>query len=74
MRKPLTATLLLAGHLLVGTLAPVAARAETPPPSGPHHASSHDDHYRCMYHCAARGYPGYATRAPTAAGSRPSGD
>jgi|SRR5882724_4177677 len=59
MRKPLTATLLLAGHLLLGALTPVAAQAAMPPPSGAYHPSSYDNHYRCMYHCAERGYPGY---------------
>jgi hypothetical protein len=57
MRKPLTATLLLGGHLLLGALiTPVAASAAMPSPSGPNHTSSYDNHYRCMYHCAERGY------------------
>ncbi len=50
MRKPLTAALLLGGHLLL-TFSPVAAMAA---PASP--AYSGDSHYRCMYHCDERGY------------------
>ena len=60
LRKRLTATLLLGGHLLFA-FPPVAALATPAPPAGPpatgsDHALSYDDHYRCMYHCAERGY------------------
>jgi hypothetical protein len=53
MRKPLTAALLLGGHLLL-TFSPVAALAA--PASSASPAYSGDGHYRCMYHCAERGY------------------
>jgi hypothetical protein len=49
MRKPLTAALLLGGHLLL-TFSPVAALAA---PASP--ASSGESHYRCMYRCDERG-------------------
>jgi|SRR5438270_3167922 len=48
MRKPLTAALLLGGHLTL-TLHPVAALAATVRP-----ADYGDSHYRCMYHCDER--------------------
>ena len=51
MRKPLTAALLLGGHLLL-TLSPFAARAASATPASP----AYDGHYRCMYRCAERGY------------------
>ena len=65
MRKPRTAALLLAGHILLA-LSPMAAHAATTPaPAGPtapaagthqpsYDRSSPDDHYRCMYRCAER--------------------
>jgi len=73
MRKPLTAALLLGGHLLLASLTPVVATAAPapgagPPATGSYHAldsgcygcgdpyHGRDDHYRCMYHCAERGY------------------
>jgi hypothetical protein len=51
MRKPLTAALLLGGHLLL-TFFPVAASAAPASPTSP----AYDGHYRCMYRCAERGY------------------
>jgi hypothetical protein len=73
MRKPLTAALLLGGHLLLASLTPVVATAAPAPGAGPPATESYhaldsgcygcgdpyhgrDDHYRCMYHCAERGY------------------
>ncbi|HVW31416.1 MAG TPA: hypothetical protein VHL53_02650, partial [Acidimicrobiia bacterium] len=62
MRKPRTAALILAGHVLLA-LSPIAAHAATPPdaPAGPPPATapgtyhpSHDSHYRCMYRCNER--------------------
>jgi hypothetical protein len=50
MRKPLTAALLLGGHLLL-TFSPMAATAASASP-----APAADSHYRCMYRCAERGY------------------
>jgi hypothetical protein len=52
MRTPLTAALLLGGHLLL-TFSPVAAAPAAPAsPATP----AYDGHYRCMYRCAERGY------------------
>src|SRR5581483_3031949 len=53
MRKPLTAALLLGGHLLL-TFSPVAVTAASATPASP----AYDGHYRCMYRCAERGYDG----------------
>ena len=54
MRKPLTAALLLGGHLLL-TFSPLAATAASATPA----STAYDGHYRCMYHCAERGYDGH---------------
>jgi hypothetical protein len=51
MRKPLTAALLLGGHLLL-TFSPAAATPALASPASP----AYDGHYRCMYHCDERGY------------------
>ncbi|HZQ80201.1 MAG TPA: hypothetical protein VFE55_22950 [Acidimicrobiia bacterium] len=51
MRKPLTAALLLGGHLLM-TFSPLAVGAASASPA----PSTNDSHYRCMYRCAERGY------------------
>ena len=59
MRKPVTAAFLLGGHLLLGqAFMPTVALASTPD-----HAPHHDSHYRCMYHCAERGWDGYHDRS-----------
>jgi len=54
MRKPLTAALLLGGHLLL-TFSPLAVTAASATPASP----AYDGHYRCMYRCAERGYDGH---------------
>jgi hypothetical protein len=76
MRTPLTAAVLLGGHLLLAFV-PTSAHAAVPPggpaAAGTHGRSSYDDHYRCMYHCEERGY-GRDGHDRAGAGSRPGGD
>ena len=51
MRKPVTAALLLGGHLLM-TFSPLAVGAASASPA----SAAYDGHYRCMYRCDERGY------------------